>query len=65
MLKANNLTHRNDPVIIQSFETANLRKLNGMIDVKLAQLLDAPTWPPPPAWPGSPSTPTASARTRT
>ncbi|MEH1012047.1 glycerophosphodiester phosphodiesterase [Micromonospora sp. CPCC 206060] len=41
VLKANKLTHRNSPVIIQSFETANLRKLNGMIDVKLAQLLDA------------------------
>ncbi|MCW3812863.1 glycerophosphodiester phosphodiesterase [Micromonospora sp. DR5-3] len=41
VLTANKLTHRNDPVFIQSFETANLRKLNGMIDVKLAQLLDA------------------------
>ncbi|WP_343449208.1 glycerophosphodiester phosphodiesterase [Micromonospora oryzae] len=41
VLKANNLTHRNDPVIIQSFETANLRKLDKLTDVKLAQLLDA------------------------
>lgn len=41
VLKANKLTHRNSPVIIQSFETANLRKLNEMIDVKLIQLLDA------------------------
>ncbi|MFC8847788.1 MULTISPECIES: glycerophosphodiester phosphodiesterase [unclassified Micromonospora] len=41
VLKANKLTHRNDPVIIQSFETANLRKLNKLTDVKLAQLLDA------------------------
>ncbi|MCM0675004.1 glycerophosphodiester phosphodiesterase [Micromonospora phytophila] len=41
VLKANRLTHRNSPVIIQSFETANLRKLDRMIDVKLAQLLDA------------------------
>ncbi|SCF17770.1 glycerophosphodiester phosphodiesterase [Micromonospora mirobrigensis] len=40
-LKANRLTHRNDPVFIQSFETANLRKLDGMIDVRLVQLLDA------------------------
>jgi glycerophosphoryl diester phosphodiesterase len=41
VLAANGLTQRTDPVIIQSFETANLRKLDGMVDVKLAQLLDA------------------------
>ncbi|TDC61416.1 glycerophosphodiester phosphodiesterase [Micromonospora sp. KC207] len=41
VLKANKLTHRSDPVIIQSFETANLRKLDKLTDVKLAQLLDA------------------------
>uniref|UniRef100_UPI003D7424EA glycerophosphodiester phosphodiesterase n=1 Tax=Micromonospora haikouensis TaxID=686309 RepID=UPI003D7424EA len=41
VLKTNKLTHRNDPVIIQSFETANLRKLDKLTDVKLAQLLDA------------------------
>ncbi|MBB5824177.1 glycerophosphodiester phosphodiesterase [Micromonospora carbonacea] len=41
VLKANKLTHRGDPVIIQSFETANLRKLDKLTDVKLAQLLDA------------------------
>jgi glycerophosphoryl diester phosphodiesterase len=41
VLTAYGLTHKNDPVIIQSFETANLRKLDGMIDVRLAQLLDA------------------------
>lgn len=29
-----------DPVIIQSFETANLRDLDGMVDVALAQLVD-------------------------
>ena len=29
-----------DPVIIQSFETANLRELDAMIDVPLAQLVD-------------------------
>ena len=41
VLKANKLTHRNDPVFIQSFETANLRKLDGMMDVRLVQLMDA------------------------
>ncbi|SCL63953.1 glycerophosphoryl diester phosphodiesterase [Micromonospora citrea] len=41
VLRRNKLTHRNSPVIIQSFETANLRKLDRMIDVRLAQLLDA------------------------
>ncbi|SBT51812.1 glycerophosphodiester phosphodiesterase [Micromonospora narathiwatensis] len=41
VLKANKLTHRNDPVFIQSFETANLRKLDRMIDVRLIQLMDA------------------------
>ncbi|PZF93087.1 glycerophosphodiester phosphodiesterase [Micromonospora deserti] len=41
VLRRNKLTHRNSPVIIQSFETANLRKLDKMIDVRLAQLLDA------------------------
>ena len=30
-----------DPVIIQSFETANLRDLDAMVDVPLAQLVDA------------------------
>ncbi|WP_406040545.1 glycerophosphodiester phosphodiesterase [Micromonospora sp. NBC_00898] len=41
VLQKNGLTHRNDPVFIQSFETANLRKLDGMIDVRLVQLMDA------------------------
>ncbi|KXK61904.1 glycerophosphodiester phosphodiesterase [Micromonospora rosaria] len=41
VLRRNKLTGRNAPVIIQSFETANLRKLDRMIDVPLAQLLDA------------------------
>ena len=41
VLRANRLTSRHDPVIVQSFETANLRKLSRQIDVKLAQLLDA------------------------
>jgi glycerophosphoryl diester phosphodiesterase len=40
VLQQNKLTSRNDGVIIQSFETANLRKLNKLIDVKLVQLLD-------------------------
>ncbi|MCW3842747.1 glycerophosphodiester phosphodiesterase [Micromonospora yasonensis] len=40
-LTANKLTHRGDPVFIQSFETANLRKLDRMIDVRLIQLMDA------------------------
>ncbi|GIF65698.1 glycerophosphoryl diester phosphodiesterase [Asanoa ishikariensis] len=41
VLRANGLTKKSSPVIIQSFETANLRKLARMTDVRLAQLLDA------------------------
>ncbi|WP_194822554.1 glycerophosphodiester phosphodiesterase [Micromonospora sp. S-DT3-3-22] len=41
VLRRNKLTHRNDPVFIQSFETANLRALDRMTDVPLVQLLDA------------------------
>ncbi|MFJ6195832.1 glycerophosphodiester phosphodiesterase [Micromonospora sp. NPDC092111] len=41
VLRKNKLTHRHDAVFIQSFETANLRKLDRMIDVPLVQLLDA------------------------
>ncbi|MGN9802193.1 glycerophosphodiester phosphodiesterase [Micromonospora sp. L32] len=41
VLRKNKLTHRHDPVFVQSFETANLRKLDAMIDVPLVQLLDA------------------------
>jgi glycerophosphoryl diester phosphodiesterase len=41
VLRQNGLTGRHDPVIVQSFETANLRALSREIDVKLAQLLDA------------------------
>lgn len=37
-LEANNLTDANDPVFIQSFETANLKELNEEIDVPLVQL---------------------------
>jgi glycerophosphoryl diester phosphodiesterase len=41
VLKANKLTSRKDGVVIQSFETGNLRKLRKLIDVKMVQLLDA------------------------
>ncbi|MFC0526548.1 glycerophosphodiester phosphodiesterase [Phytohabitans kaempferiae] len=41
VLKRNKLTGKKDPVIVQSFETANLRKLDKLIDVKLAQLLSS------------------------
>ncbi|MFF5175285.1 glycerophosphodiester phosphodiesterase [Micromonospora sp. NPDC000089] len=40
-LRKNRLTHRGDAVFIQSFETANLRKLDRMIDVPLVQLIEA------------------------
>jgi glycerophosphoryl diester phosphodiesterase len=38
-LKAAGLTGAEDPVIVQSFEVGNLKQLNEMIDVRLAQLL--------------------------
>jgi glycerophosphoryl diester phosphodiesterase len=41
VLRRNGLTGRRDAVIIQSFETANLRRLNRLTDVRLVQLLDA------------------------
>jgi glycerophosphoryl diester phosphodiesterase len=41
VLRRNGLAHRRAPVIIQSFETANLRALDRVIDVRLVQLLDA------------------------
>ena len=41
VLRRNKMTQRNAPVVIQSFETANLRELDKMIDVRLVQLLDA------------------------
>ncbi|UGQ10411.1 glycerophosphodiester phosphodiesterase [Yinghuangia sp. ASG 101] len=40
-LDKNRLNTKNAQVIIQSFETANLRKLDKMTKVKLAQLMDA------------------------
>ncbi|WP_329106963.1 glycerophosphodiester phosphodiesterase [Micromonospora sp. NBC_01699] len=41
VLDRNGLDSRRDAVFIQSFETANLRKLSRLTDVRLAQLLDA------------------------
>nr|MDT0662492.1 glycerophosphodiester phosphodiesterase [Micromonospora sp. DSM 115978] len=41
VLRRNGLTSRKDAVIIQSFETGNLRRLSRLTDVRLAQLLDA------------------------
>jgi glycerophosphoryl diester phosphodiesterase len=41
VLKRNRLTGKQDPVIIQSFETANLRALSKVIDAKLVQLLSS------------------------
>ncbi|WP_116508794.1 glycerophosphodiester phosphodiesterase [Micromonospora sp. B006] len=41
VLGRNRLTHRVDPVFVQSFESASLRKLDKMIDVRLVQLMDA------------------------
>jgi glycerophosphoryl diester phosphodiesterase len=41
VLRQNGYTARRDPVIIQSFETANLRKLAKLTNVTLAQLMDA------------------------
>ena len=40
-LHRNGLNSKRDAVVIQSFETANLRKLSRMTDVSLVQLLDA------------------------
>nr|WP_309232259.1 glycerophosphodiester phosphodiesterase [Micromonospora tarensis] len=41
VLRQNKLDRKNSPVFIQSFETANLRRLSRLTDVKLVQLLDA------------------------
>lgn len=38
-LEANGLADANDPVFIQSFETANLKELNKVIEVPLVQLI--------------------------
>ncbi|PRZ07691.1 glycerophosphoryl diester phosphodiesterase [Isoptericola sp. CG 20/1183] len=40
-LEANGLDSRRDPVILQSFETGNLRDLDEMTDVRIAQLVSA------------------------
>ena len=39
ILHANGYRNRNAPVFIQSFETANLRELHGMTELRLVQLL--------------------------
>jgi glycerophosphoryl diester phosphodiesterase len=39
-LRADGLDDRRAPVVIQSFETANLRELDGLTDVDLVQLVD-------------------------
>ncbi|MEK8109231.1 glycerophosphodiester phosphodiesterase family protein [Micromonospora sp. M12] len=52
VLRQNKLDRKNSPVFIQSFETANLRRLSRLTEVKLVQLLDAsgrPTTSPSPA----------------
>lgn len=41
VLRRNRLAHRSSPVIIQSFETGNLRALRSRVPVRLVQLLDA------------------------
>lgn len=41
ILKANGYDSKDSPVFIQSFEVANLKYLNRLIDVPLVQLLDA------------------------
>ncbi len=41
VLRANGLDRADAPVIIQSFEVANLKQLNGLTSVPLVQLLDA------------------------
>jgi glycerophosphoryl diester phosphodiesterase len=40
-LKANGWSTKKAPVFIQSFEVANLKQLNGMIDVPIAQLINS------------------------
>ncbi|SDU08768.1 esterase-like activity of phytase family protein [Jiangella alkaliphila] len=40
-LKANGLNHRNAPVILQSFETGNLKQMDRMTDVRIAQLISS------------------------
>ncbi len=39
VLEANGYDQRKDPVFIQSFETANLRELDGMTELRLVQLI--------------------------
>jgi glycerophosphoryl diester phosphodiesterase len=42
-LRENGLDKADSPVVVQSFETANLKELNREIDVPLVALLDSPT----------------------
>jgi glycerophosphoryl diester phosphodiesterase len=42
-LRDNGLDKADSPVVVQSFETANLKELNEEIDVPLVALLDSPT----------------------
>lgn len=42
-LRENGLDKADSPVVVQSFETANLKELNEEIDVPLVALLDSPT----------------------
>jgi glycerophosphoryl diester phosphodiesterase len=42
-LRDNGLDKADSPVVVQSFETANLKELNDEIDVPLLALLDSPT----------------------
>ena len=42
-LRDNGLDKADSPVVVQSFETANLKELNDEIDVPLVALLDSPT----------------------
>jgi glycerophosphoryl diester phosphodiesterase len=46
LLNKFNLNRRKAPVFVQSFETGNLRALNGVVAVPLVQLLDAPALKP-------------------
>lgn len=41
VLRSHDWNHRDAPVFIQSFEVANLKRLNQMTEVRLVQLLDA------------------------
>jgi glycerophosphoryl diester phosphodiesterase len=68
VLEAAGFTGADAPVRIQSFETTNLRELDGMTDLPLVQLVDcsgAPYDLQTGAWPRSAGTPTPWACART